>query len=147
MKTYVITLAKKFQKPHPRTGESTEFKDKFLNGQKIHTIRLNYLLWENRIKEVQDGKACLSIRQWSGTPYNSPQEEIRQLTAEDSVGIQKLRFSEKDLNYGYVVGGAFLSNKIVAKNDGLSKKDWEEWFSHYDLSQTMAIIHFTNFRY
>jgi len=32
-------------------------------------------------------------------------------------------------------------------NDGLTSNDWLEWFKNYDLSQTLAIIHFTKFRY
>ena len=35
----------------------------------------------------------------------------------------------------------------LAKNDGLSLDDFKAWFKSYDLSQPMAIIHFTSFRY
>lgn len=73
MKTYVITLSRNFLANHKRAGEETHFKEKFLIGQgltdydtpsmaKIHTIRANYPLWKKRIKEVQDGRAILSIR-------------------------------------------------------------------------------------
>ena len=60
MKTYAITLSKHFLTTHKRAGEDTDFKEKFLNGEKIHTIRANYPLWEKRIKEVQEGNAVLS---------------------------------------------------------------------------------------
>ena len=38
---------------------------------------------------------------------------------------------------------------MLAENDGLTLADWEAWFSNpkYDLSEPMAIIHFTKFRY
>lgn len=56
MKTYVITLSQYFLATHKRAGDPTDFKEKFLSGEKIHTIRANYPLWEKRIKEVQEGR-------------------------------------------------------------------------------------------
>jgi len=35
----------------------------------------------------------------------------------------------------------------IARNDGLSFDDFEEWFKDYDLSKPMAIIHYSDFRY
>ena len=92
MKTYVITISKNFMKGHPKAGRPTMFKEKFLNKEKIHTIRGNYPLWEKRIKEVQEGKAILSIREWIGVPYKEKQVVIKDLTCDDGVGIQKLTF-------------------------------------------------------
>ena len=73
----------------------TEFKEKVLNKKKIHTIRANFPLWEKRIKEVQEGRAVLSIRQWTGEPYRSKQVEIVRLAAEGGVGVQKLCFPNR----------------------------------------------------
>lgn len=174
MKTYVITLSRHFLANHKRAGEETHFKEKFLLGQscpdcatpqdllginisdcnsrvracsfpKIHTIRANYPLWEKRIKEVQEGRAALSIRQWTGKPYRSKQVEIVRLTTEDGVGIQLLELTN-DLSE-CIVGDHRHSYVSVAKNDGLHPADWLDWFSCYDLSKPMAIIHFTKFRY
>lgn len=158
MKTYVITLSRHFLANHKRAGEETHFKEKFLLGQgltdydtpsmaKIHTIRANYPLWEKRIKEVQDGHAVLSIRQWTGKPYRSKQVEIAMLTDRNGVGIQMLRFLGDNFNGGYIRNGVYPSDKILAKNDGLLLADWEAWFRCYDLSKSLAIIHFTKFRY
>lgn len=162
MKTYVITLSRHFLANHKRAGEETHFKEKFLLGQdltdydtpsmaKIHTIRANYPLWEKRIKEVQDGHAVLSIRQWTGKPYRSKQVEIATLTAGSGVGIQKLCFDkDKDgvpsLKY-FNINGKYIDREMLANNDGLSKEDWQEWFRGYDLSKPLAVIHFTKFRY
>ncbi len=172
MKTYVITLSQVFPTGHKRAGEPTKFRAAFQSGQtcskckkrnpamctgecfsglKIHTIRANYPLWLKRITEVQQGKAVLSVRQWTGKPYRSPQEEIAVLTSEDGIGIQKLYFNgscyTKD---GCIpipmVNKSVISYRKLAKNDGLSAKDWLEWFKDYDTEQ-MAIIHFTKFRY
>ena len=164
MKTYVITLSKYFLANHKRAGEETHFKEKFLLGQgltdydtpslaKIHTIRANYPLWEKRIREVQEGRAVLSIRQWTGKPYRSKQVEIAMLTAKNGVGVQKARIMPEsnfliaiDENYDKYLCTADEIEKI-AQNDGLSIEDWKEWFRGYDLSKPMAIIHSTKFRY
>lgn len=162
MKTYVITLSRCFLANQKRAGEETHFKDKFLLGQgltdydipsmaKLHTIRANYPLWEKRIKEVQEGHAVLSIRQWMGKPYRSKQVEIARLTADNGIGIQKLSFyKDKDgvpsLKF-FDINGKYIDREILANNDGLSKEDWQEWFKDCDLSKPMAVIHFTKFRY
>lgn len=83
-------LSQVFPKTHNKAGMPTEFKEKVLNKKKIHTIRANYHLWERRIKEVQEGRAVLAVRQWTGKPYCSKQVEIARLTTEDGVGIQLL---------------------------------------------------------
>lgn len=156
MKTYVITLSRHFLANHKRAEEETHFKEKFLLGQgltdydtpsmaKIHTIRANYPLWEKRIKEVQEERAVLSIRQWTGKPYRSKQVEIATLTAGSGVGIQLMELTN-DLSE-CIVGDHRHSYVSVAKNDGLHPADWLDWFSCYDLSKPMAIIHFTKFRY
>lgn len=151
MKKYIITLSKFFIKQHIRAGEETGFKDSFLKGKKVHTIRANYNLWEARIKEVQEGKAVLSIRQWSGLPYRSKQDEITELSKEDGVGIQKLTFN-KDSNGEFFledfdIDGKYIDFDKLAANDGLLTEDWYRWFKKYDLSKPMAVIHFTSFRY
>ena len=151
MKTYVITLSEYFPVKHKRVGEKTNFKKKFLNGEKTHTIRMNYPLWEKRIKEVQKGRAVLSIRQWTGKPYRSKQIEIATLTAKNGIGVQKLIFVGNDIMLPVVEYGdnkfRSMDRYRLASNDGLSFKNWVDWFRGYDLSKTMAIIHFTKFRY
>ena len=145
MKTYVITLSKYFPSTHMRAGIETRFKEKILCSEKIHTIRSNYELWEKRIKEVQEGRTALSIRQWTGKPYRSKQVEIARLTIEDGVGIQLLELTN-DLSE-CIVGDHHHSYVTVAKNDGLHPADWLDWFNAYDLSKPMVIVHFTKFRY
>lgn len=158
MKTYVITLSKKFPMTHKQAGQPTHFGGAFFKGQgeninldnwrtKLHTIRANYPLWEKRMKEIQEGRACLSVRMWGGKPYRSKQEELARLTKDDGIGIQKLnfyKFPELSLIDGLATGN--ISAKL-AENDGLTFEDWYDWFRSYDLTHPMAIIHFTKFRY
>lgn len=179
-KTYVLMLSAVFPKTHNKAGMPTGFKVKFSLGQgcpdcdkpqdlsgvnisdcngcvnacslpKLHTIRANYPLWEKRIKEIQNGHAVLSIRQWHGKPYRSKQVEIARLTAKDGVGIQKLSFDkDKDGVSSFKffdIDGRCFDRKTLANNDGLSLEDWCDWFRGYALSKPLAIIHFTKFRY
>lgn len=151
MKTYVITLSRRFPKTHARAGEPTEFAEKF-RDTKLHTIRANYDLWSKRIAEIGQGKACLSVRQWTGAPYRSKQVEIARLSKDDGVGIQKLEFypncDGKFTLGNFSIDGYFIfDTEALAKNDGLSLEDWMEWFKGYDLCRPLAIIQFTWFRY
>ena len=145
MKTHVITLSMYFPVKHSKAGEPTHFREKLYAKEKLHTIRANYPLWEKRIKEVREGKAFLSVRMWSGKPYRSKQVEIAQLTADGGIGIQRMEFTN-DLAE-CVINGNHHSYVSVAENDGLRPADWLDWFSCYDLSKPLAIIHFTKFRY
>lgn len=175
MKTYYLTLSQTFPAKHPRKGEPTDFRTKLLSARyrqeggtlytasdgkcKLHTIRANYPFWAKRFEKINAGEAVLSVRQWSGKPYRSKMIEIARLTKEDGIGIQKLKFaSDRDgqqcwWNFSidgrychYDTKADYVPNEL-AENDGLSYKDWQDWFRNYDLSQPLAIIHFTNFRY
>ena len=69
MKTFVLTVSRYFPATHKRKGEPTRFVEQILNGQKndieysckLHTCRVNYELWANRIKQVKEDKAILSL--------------------------------------------------------------------------------------
>lgn len=126
---------------------------------KPHTIRANYPFLAKRFEKINAGEAVLSVRQWSGKPYRSKMIEICRLTKEDGIGIQKLKFaSDRDGCHNwwhfsidgrychYDTKADYVPNEL-AENDGLSYKDWQDWFRNYDLSQPLAIIHFTKFRY
>ena len=104
MKTYVLTVSEKFPATHPRRGELTGFPEAIKQGVKIHTIRANYPLWEKRIKEVEEGRARLSVRIWTGKPYNSPQKEIFVFTRANGVGVEKLTFYGAQFNCMLVDG-------------------------------------------
>jgi len=149
MKTYVITVSEKFPKSHIRAGEYTLFPFQILTKQKKHTIRANYELWEKRFEKINKGEAVLSVRRWAGKPYRSKQVEICLLSNTDKIGIQKLEFDKGQFNAMLVNGKQYFAHtdNNIAMNDGLSLKDFEDWFKGYDLSKPMAIIHLTGFRY
>ena len=153
MKTYYLTLSKVFPSAHAKAGMETCFEEK-LRVYKLHTIRANYEFWRKRFEKIAAGEACLSIRQWVGKPYGkgSTQREIVRLTREDGIGIQKLTFPFGTFNEVAIEDAKHISvfsgiTQTLATNDGLSLSDWREWLKDYNLSQPMAIIHFTPFRY
>jgi hypothetical protein len=152
MKTYVLIVSRVFPKTHKRAGEPTNFREKILEGEKIHTIRANYHLWAKRVEEVQRGEAIIAIRYWSGKPYNSKQLRICELDKNSGVGMQELRFYYDHIDGPYINTkerhiGYIGMTSLFSKNDGLSLDDFKEWFKGYDLSKPLALIHFTKFRY
>lgn len=166
LKTYNIMLSKVFPVTHKRAGEPTFFSQKVQAAKyptvypdevpKLHTIRANYPLWKERIAKVLAGEAEICLRQWTGKPYCSKTVEIMRLTAEDGVGIQKLNFGwrgdkQVPVIEGWYMDGFHGSKQELAKNDGLSLDDWQEWFKNHENDTVhdnpLAIIHFTKFRY
>ena len=147
MKTYVITVSEFFPKTHKKSGLPTGFINSISNKSKKHTIRGNYDLWRKRFEKINDGKAVLSVRYWTGKPYNSKQVEVFNLSSADGIGIQEILFD--DYLYSCLIDGKrfSVSSERISENDGLSSGDFEEWFKKYDFSKSMAIIHFTGFRY
>jgi len=153
-KTYVLTVSEFFPKTHNKSGLPTGFINSISNQTKLHTIRGNYPLWKKRIEEVQAGNAILSVRYWTGKPYKSKQKEVFVFDKDSAIGIQKLIFNQSNYLYPYVdweSAKKYVDTEVthyqISTNDGLSEVDFFEWFKKYDLSEPMAIIHFTPFRY
>lgn len=155
MKTFIITVARKYPSKHIRRGEDTNFVKKILNnytvkvdelGAKIHTCRSNYEYWERIVNEVNAGKAILSVRYWSGKPRKSKQVEIVSFDHNSGIGIQKLVF-EKAFLANPTINGERIHLTELAQNDGLEFNDFLSWFEDSDLTEPLAIIHFTTFRY
>lgn len=178
-KTYVITVSDAFMKGHPRAGEPTRFPTAILRGLgripkykfsdcnigndcrksamkpcldpvKIHTIRENGNYWKPIIKEVQEGRAILSLRGWEGKPYASKQYIFATLDEHSGLGVQDIHIDVHGplTTMRCVVDGKDISPFLVAEHDALSLEDFADWFLP-DLtgSKEGVIIHFTNFRY
>lgn len=174
LKTFPLMISKQFLKSHPRAGEKTYFKEKILNScgprflgdgeslqlikdKKLHTIRDNYEYWARIAIEVNAGRGVLSLRQWTGSPYNfqrdgSKPKEFLQLP---KMGVQAIRL---------MTGGVVLNGKEIPwyefneiyTNDGFSYfDDFFHWFCPplknpaigRVLDKQACIIHFTDFRY
>jgi hypothetical protein len=165
MKTYIITIAKTFPAYHTNAGKLTNFKENILKALaynsdvayqsiKIHTVRKNVELWKKRFEQISKGLAKLSIREWTGKPYNSKQATIADLYHTDGIGIEIVEFWNKKNNYYATVSDNHLGVKTndlseIAHHDGLSTISFKEWFKMEKQlpNEQLAIIHFTGFRY
>lgn len=162
--TYYLTLSQVFPSTHCRAGQPTGFKEKLLdalvfedvsadNGGdwgKLHTIRANYDFWAKRFEKIARGEAVLSVREWVGKPYGkgSTQREIVRLTRDDGIGLQRLTVAGTCIGYHPTfVDGVAVPSSTIARNDGLTEADWCNWFAGYNVTEPMAVIQFTKFRY
>lgn len=145
-KKVILTLCKVFPMAHPRAKQPTEFAESLRAGKKIHTVRGNDKnLWQGRYQDIASGKKYLSIRQWTGRPYNSEQEELARLEA---VGLQKIviTYSADDVEPKVLIDDVPVPIDELAKNDGLSTEDFTNWFCSENTFEGV-VIHFTDFRY
>lgn len=162
-------ISTKYPAYHPKAGQDTYFDIKLKNGlkgyasdmllyydkdfnivseRKIHTIRANYTLWSERIKEVQAGKAVLSIRIWRGQPYKSKQMEIERITKDNHPAVEFVMFGKETAEVSgrlSALKSYTVSMEELANNDGLTLADFQDWFKNSVFGG--AIIHFTPFRY
>lgn len=166
MKQLVVLLSKTFFPKHRKAGEPTEFRDKVVRGNKRHTVRCNYSYWAERVKKLQEVGGVLSIREWSGKAYRSPQEVILEVPA-SLIEVQRLELTRTAKRYEGLQGtfyewdatvdGQFVDVRKLAHNDGLCTKDFIQFFNPVfeeyakgnpeKLTLTFAVIHFTTFRY
>ena len=142
-KQVVLMIAKNFLAYHKKAGQSTEFEAKIKDKEKVHTIRPNYEKWKEKIEEVKSGKAELVLKQWEGRPYHSTPNKLFVFDAKDEVEVSKLT---KTADGFFVNDTIKVEPEDLAKNDGLSLQDFEDWFKVFP-NEPMAILHFNSFRY
>ena len=145
-----VMLSKTFFPQHYRAGEPTHFAEKVKKGIKRHTCRCNYDYWKERIATLQERGGVLSIRQWSGRPYEKgkPQEKLLDVPA-SLIEVQKLvmtrtRNDDKSVceeqpdgsfapvqqyDYSAQVDGIPTAVAYMAKNDGLTLDEFKAWFN------------------
>lgn len=151
-KRIIIILSSRFPGYHPRRGQQTRFLDNLMKT-KIHTIRAGYDRWKHNLDKVMGEDFELSVREWSGRPYNSPQREM--VALKESVGYQRISMSY-DPRTGEVKavidGKPYHDVGRIAANDGLSLEDFKDFIFGATRSEDKQlfqgiIIHFTRFRY
>ncbi len=148
-KKVILTLCRVFPVTHYRAGEPTDFEGKLKSGEKKHTIRYNAKnVWDERYKGIASGAKYLSVREWTGRPYNSEQREFAQY---EKIGLQHITMTYDSSD---AVPQAWVDDKkvpveVLAKNDGLSVEEFVEWFFGSSKSNVFegVVIHFTDFRY
>ena len=142
-KQVVLMIAKNFLAYHKRAGQATDFEIKIKEKVKNHTIRPNYEKWKEKIEEVKSGKAELVLKQWEGRPYHSTPNKLSIYDDKDDVDVSKLT---KTADGFFVNDTIKVEPEDLAKNDGLSLQDFEDWFKVFP-TEPMAILHFNSFRY
>lgn len=100
------------------------------------------------IKILHPAKNNLSVREWTGRPYNSEQREFAQY---DKIGLQHITmtYGVDDAVPQIWIDGKQIPIEIVAKNDGLTVEQFVEWFFGESKSNVFegVVLHFTSFRY
>lgn len=151
-KCHVITLSARFPTYHPKAGQLTCFKSKVFCGVKKHTIRA-IGKWPQRIEQINQGEAYLSVRQWLGRPYKDPQIEVCRMVRvnHDRIIVNKDFFNHKGVLLTTPIGKngeervSWLKAEEVAMNDGLHLKDFKEWFfARPDKEPEKIMIYLTN---
>ena len=145
----ILSLCKTFPTGHRTVGEPTLLDKNLTDGVKIHTVRGNAgNTWGKRCQDVMQGRKYLSVRQWTGRPYNSKQEEIARF---DKIGLQKITmtYSSEDAVSRCWVDGHRVPVEMVAANDGLTTEDFVNWFFGRNPENIFegVVIQFTDFRY
>jgi hypothetical protein len=121
-------LAKQFPHYHPRKGEPTNFKQLYLDGVKITTIREGegYKVGETR-----------SVRQWLGRPYHSGHDivgdakvvKVLEIKIDSKANVWVADALRTSVWYGlgslkqFVQISRNFDIEEMAKNDGLSLED------------------------
>jgi hypothetical protein len=144
-KTVVLTVSKRFLAGHPRAGQETGFRQKIERGEKIHTLRGNAEHW---LRACELGYT-LSIREWSGKPYRSPQEVIRTLPA-GGWGAEQVALEKTASGLEAYTHLTYIPVERLAANDGLALPDFEAWLApSFGGCGKLGgvIIHFTDFYY
>lgn len=176
MKTYVITLSKKFPKGHRKEGKPTFFKEQLQNAllADAGVSACDCCKYETRncracgYEATKSHEKLHTIRAnydlWAkrfeeverGEACMSVREWTDKPYRSPQVEITRLTkengigIQKTELTNDLaecIIGGRHFNYVGIAQNDGLHPADWLDWFKSYDYTKPMAIIHFTGFRY
>lgn len=127
----------------------TSFVPAIIQNTKIHTLRRD---------ENDRWKAGMSIQHWFGNPRNSkssiPPFQFHEGVCDD---FERIIVFKDEYAYGYSCyvfrpdgSSLFLTPQAclsLATNDGLTPKEFHDWFLAEEGEFSGKIIHFTPFRY
>ena len=116
----VMTFATRFPKGHIREGQSTDFPNKILIGEKKHTIRGSFGF---------NAGDMFSPRFWTDMPYRSPMEVISnhmQIKRVEKIIIYPLFKEVYITDWSFKMTDAQILE--LAKNDGLDIDSFWSWF-------------------
>lgn len=141
----VITFSRIYPGYHPRAGEPTGFVEKIVRSLHEQDVRpwdidpsifneAMYWVCESKHNTIRAGHRWkagdwFSPRVWSGRPYNS-----KMIQFAPDIQIKKVWNLDIDGTDWYLDGrheyttGWNVSIETIAKNDGLSRIDFYDWF-------------------
>ncbi len=144
-KCYVLMLQSHLPKGHPRAGKKTDFESLVARGVKIHTFRENYHELKRQAMNINNGLAYMSLRVWTGKPYNSPQREVKRLyKIEVQYVLAKI---EHGLLCITIDGKLQHSPWAIASSDGLSHDDMQHWLCYKEKPFKGCLVQFTDHKY
>lgn len=151
-KTVVLMLSHHYPKTAIHAGKPTHFKEKLLDGRKIHTCRGRYDGWAHNIDKVNELNYVMSVREWDGRPYG---KGVKQKVIKEYRKAGYQRFTMKydrdtDELKCVIDGKRFTDIAALARNDGMTLEEFKDWFFGQGMSRSVysgIIIHFTDFRY
>jgi len=133
------------------TFSKDQFKDKILDGTKIHTIRTD---------KSERWKRGMKIHFWRGNPRNTNAKiKPHQFHESHCTSVQKIQFVWRTVNEGMLNEGRAVQVWIdgrnvttddqiidaLVKNDGFdSRKEFFEWFNEDFKGK---LVHWTKLRY
>lgn len=141
MKSYILTIEKRFPEFHKLSGQNTNYKELILSGHKIHTIRSKVDYWKNIIEKINNKEGYLSLRQWEAIPYQSKSIEFLKIYKCGTEEIQKING-----NWTILKNNQIINEFHLAENDGLNLRSLNYYFPN-PFSFKLLIIHFTDFLY
>lgn len=120
-------------------GTETNFPDKILSGQKIHTIRKKGRWKAGIILHMATG-----VRSKNYDQFNLNYPNLKYCTGTQSISIV---WATKVLPYVKIDGRLLEDGEIIvlAKNDGLTLSEFLEFFKKDNTE--LEIVHWTDFRY
>lgn len=124
-------------------GQPTEFEDKIVSGQKIHTIRKSYGYWASRIDNAQKSPDSIyKLSLWTDKPYVSKQYQAQTGNAYD-LWYAPITFKKLDDSIVLIDGVEYPLQRI-AHSDGLTEEIFKDWFKSFvDDTEPSIIIGWT----
>ena len=142
-KVYVLMLSKNFPEWHSCRGNKTHFEDKIKAGVKLNTYRISTKTWLKKAIDVMNGRAIISVREWTGEPYKTKQKELFKLGYKTKFNICEISRNEEYANKFCIIEQSifeYVLNKYpisisslndcerLSREDGLSEVQFCEWF-------------------
>ncbi len=121
------------------SGQPTNFEDKIVTGEKIHTIRQSYEYWATRIDNAQKAPGSIyKLSLWSDKPYVSKQHQAKVGNAND-LWYATIEFKKLNDNI-LLINNEEYPLDLVAERDGLTKEIFRDWFKSFVEEDKPSII-------